>query len=131
MPWRPLPTPDGAGAGEPRAVADSLDRVARRLGVGRAATLPAVFDRWAELVGEGVAARAVPRSLRGTTLVVAVDDPSWATQLRWLEADLVARIGAQVGAGVVTALELVVRPASAEPRAPGRRPLGGDHDGPS
>ena len=131
MPWRPLNTPDGAGAGEPRAVGDSLDRVARRLGVGRAATLPAVFDRWAELVGEGVAARAVPRALRGTTLVVAVDDPSWATQLRWLEADLLARIGAHVGAGVVTDLELVVRPASGEPQASGRRPLGGDHDGPS
>jgi predicted nucleic acid-binding Zn ribbon protein len=131
MPWRPLDTPDGAGAGEPRVVGDSLDRVARRLGVGRAATLPAVFDRWAELVGEGVAARAVPRALRGTTLVVAVDDPSWATQLRWLEADLLARIGAQVGAGVVTDLELVVRPASGEPRASGRRPLGGDHDRPS
>ena len=112
MPWKPLPTPDGAGAGEPKAVGTSLDRVARRLGIERAATLPAVFQRWPQLVGEGVGARTRPQALRGTTLVVAVDDPSWATQLRWLEADLVARIAAELGPGVVTALELLVRPAS-------------------
>lgn len=112
MPWQPLGTPDGAGSGDPRPVEASLDRVARRLGVGRAATLPAVFERWAELVGEGIASRTQPRSLRGTTLVVAVDDPSWATQLRWLEGDLLAQIEGVLGAGVVTALELVVRPAS-------------------
>ena len=131
MPWQPLNTPDGAGAGEPRPVGTSLDRVARRLGVGRAATLPAVFDRWAELVGEGVAARAVPRVLRGTVLVVAVDDPSWATQLRWLEADLVARICAELGAGVVTGLDLVVRPASGDAEGSGTRGWRGDHGGPA
>lgn len=114
MPWQPLGTADGAGGGEPRAVGDSLDRVARRLGVARASTLPAVFERWPDLVGDGVAARTRPRALRGTTLVVAVDDPSWATQLRWLEADLIARISAELGAGVVTALDLVVRPASGD-----------------
>lgn len=112
MPWQPLGTPDGAGSGDPRSVGESLDRVARRLGVGRAATLPALFDRWPDLVGEPIAARTRPRSLRGTTLVVSVDDPSWATQLRWLERDLVTRIGRELGPGVVTALELVVRPAS-------------------
>jgi predicted nucleic acid-binding Zn ribbon protein len=112
MPWHPLPTADGAGSGDPEPVRTSLDRVARRLGVGRAATLPAVFGRWAELVGDGVAERTRPQALRGTTLVVAVDDPTWASQLRWLEADLVGRISAELGPGVVTALELVVRPAS-------------------
>jgi len=112
MPWQPLPTPDGAGAGEPTPVGASLDRVARRFGIRSATTLPAVFERWSDLVGEGVGARTTPRALRGTTLVVAVDDPSWATQLRWLEADLVARIGVELGPGVVTALELLVRPAS-------------------
>lgn len=114
MPWQPLGTPDGADAGEPRAVRDSLDRIARRLGVERAATLPVVFEHWSDLVGAGVGARTRPTSLRGTTLVVAVDDPSWATQLRWLEADLVARIATELGAGVVTALKLVVRPASSD-----------------
>jgi predicted nucleic acid-binding Zn ribbon protein len=131
MPWKPLNTPDGPGGGEPRPVGSSLDRVARRLGVDRAAILPVVFDRWSELVGEGVAARAVPRSLRGTTLVVAVDDPGWATQLRWLEADLVARIAEHLGVGVVTALELVVRPARSEGQASGERPGRGGHGAPT
>lgn len=112
MPWKSLNTPDGAGSGDPRSVGSSLDRVARRLGVGEASTLPTLFDGWQDLVGEGIASRTEPRSLRGTTLVVSVDDPSWATQLRWLESDVLARIEAVVGPGAVTGLELVVRPAS-------------------
>jgi predicted nucleic acid-binding Zn ribbon protein len=122
MPWHPLPTPDGSGAGEPEPVRASLDRIARRLGVGRAATLPAVFDRWAALVGEGVAERTRPRALRGTTLVVAVDDPTWASQLKWLEADLVRRIGEELGPGVVTSLDLVVRPVDPVPDDAPERP---------
>jgi predicted nucleic acid-binding Zn ribbon protein len=109
MPWHPLPTPDGAGGGDPEPVRTSLDRVARRFGVNREWAV--VFGRWAELVGDGVAERARPQAFRGTTLVVAVDDPTWASQLRWLEADLVGRIAAELGPGVVTALEFVVRPA--------------------
>lgn len=112
MPWRPLTTADGAGSGEPRPIGASLDRVAKRLGVDQAAVLPALFDRWADLVGEAIAARTEPRALKGTALVVAVDDPGWATQLRWLEADLLARIAAVIGPGVVSELRLVVRPAS-------------------
>ena len=71
------------------------------------------------------------KEARGTVLVVAVDDPSWATQLRWLEADLVARICAELGAGVVTGLDLVVRPGSGDPAGSGPRGWRGDHGGPA
>lgn len=112
MPWQPLGTADGDGGREPRPVRASLDRVAKRLGVGQAATLPILFDRWSELVGEGIAGHAAPRALRGTRLVVAVDDPGWATQLRWFEAELLDRLAGALGAGVVTTIDLVVRPAT-------------------
>ena len=50
----------------------------------------------------------VPASLRDATLVVTVDDPTWATQLRWFEADLVARLQAVVGADAVVGIEVRV-----------------------
>jgi predicted nucleic acid-binding Zn ribbon protein len=87
-------------------VGDSLDRVARSLGLA-----PALLTRWPELVGEGVAEHTRPRSLRDGTLVVAVDDPAWATQLRWLEADLVTRLGDVLGPGKVQRIEVRVRGA--------------------
>ena len=105
--WKPLP----GEVPEPRPVAASLDRVAASLGVPRATTLTQVFAAWPELVGESVAGHARPRSLRAGTLVVAVDEPAWATQLRWLEADLLTRLAEVLGVGAVTQIEVRVVPA--------------------
>ena len=102
--WKPLPgeKPD------PRPVGASLDRVAAAWGVPRASTLSSVFAAWPELVGETVAANAEPRSLKGGRLVVAVEQPAWATQLRWLEADLLRRLAEVLGPGEVTAIDVRV-----------------------
>ena len=104
--WSPLP---GQGR-EPRPVGDSLDRVASSLGVPRATTLSRVFASWPELVGDAVAAHARPRSLRTGTLVVAVDEPAWATQLKWLEGDLVRRLNEVLGEGQIERIEVRVQP---------------------
>jgi len=53
---------------------------------------------------------ARPTALHATTLVVAVEDPAWATQLRFLVTDLVHRCDDVVGTGVVTEVRVVVRP---------------------
>lgn len=103
--WRPLPEPS-----EPRPVGASLDRLAAGLGGGaaRATTLSTVFASWPDLVGEGVAAHSRPRALRDGRLAVTVDDPAWATQLRWLEADLLRRLVDVLGEGQVTAVDVRV-----------------------
>jgi hypothetical protein len=41
-----------------------------------------------------------PVKLDGTRLVVEVDEPAWATQLKFLEADLRARLHTTIGATV-------------------------------
>ena len=69
----------------------------------------AVFGCWAEVVGEQVAAHARPISLRDATLVVAVDQPGWATQLRFLEGDLRERLSTAPGGNGVVKIEFVVR----------------------
>jgi predicted nucleic acid-binding Zn ribbon protein len=105
--YQPLP---GQGS-EPKLVGASLDRVAASLGVPSATTLTTVFAAWADLVGASVAANSRPRSLQGGVLVVTVEQPGWATQLRWLEADLLVRLGEVLGSGEVTAIEVrVARP---------------------
>jgi predicted nucleic acid-binding Zn ribbon protein len=103
--WQPLP----GDKPDPRRVGESLDRVAASLGVPRASTLAGVFATWPDLVGESVAQHSRPRSLREGVLVVAVDEPAWATQLRWLEADLIARLDGALGAGQVTRIEVRVQ----------------------
>jgi predicted nucleic acid-binding Zn ribbon protein len=59
-----------------------------------------------------VAQHSRPRGVRNGVLDIAVDAPAWATQLRYLEADLVDRASRLVGPGVVAAVRISVDPGS-------------------
>ena len=51
-------------------------------------------------VGEAIAAHARIRSLRRGVLTIAVDAAPWATQLRYVETEIVARATVALGAEV-------------------------------
>jgi predicted nucleic acid-binding Zn ribbon protein len=91
-------------------VRESLAKVAGPLGASQP-QLSAVFGRWEELVGPVVAAHAKPVALQRGTLVVHVDEPGWATQLRFLSADVIGRIDAATEPGVVQRIDVRVRPS--------------------
>ena len=69
------------------AVTDSLELVVRGLRGASAKATAGVFGRWEDVVGEHVAAHARPVALDDGRLLVEVDEPGWATQLRYLEAE--------------------------------------------
>jgi predicted nucleic acid-binding Zn ribbon protein len=104
-PWRPLP-----GRPDPKPLTGSLDRISRSLGGPPAAALTTIFERWEDIVGAAVAAHSRPLALRRDTLTIAVDQPGWATQLTYLEADLKRRIDEVAGAGAVRRVKVAVRP---------------------
>ena len=106
MTWKPE-HPEESG---PRRVDASLGQLTRGLGMAGPGALRDVFGRWAEVVGPQIAAHARPVSLRERTLVVAVDQPGWATQLRYLEADLLGRLRDVAGAETLARIEVRVRP---------------------
>ena len=103
----PLPGRDDA---LPRPLADGLELVVRRLGSASVDATTELFSAWSELVGETVASSSRPVSLRDGVLVVAVDDPAWATQLRFLAPQLMGTFDERFGSGVVTSIEVRVRP---------------------
>jgi predicted nucleic acid-binding Zn ribbon protein len=85
-----------------------LDRALGRLGGVRAATLDGVFAHWEDVVGTQTAAHARPVTLRDGVLVVAVDQPAWATQLRLLGGSLLARLSEVAGPDAVRSIEVRV-----------------------
>ncbi len=107
MPWEPLPT---GRASEPAPIGAALDRVARSLGVASAESLTRLFSGWDDIVGADVAAHTRPVAVKADALVVAVDDPAWATQLRSLETLVLERVQAQLGDGTIRRLTVRVRP---------------------
>ena len=110
MPWQPLPS---QGEPDPEPVRDSVDRLLRSWGSASVAATGSVFADWDDIVGAQLAGHARPRSLRDGVLVVAVSDPAWATQLRFLEGELVARIGQSTGSDEVRAIQVRVQPGGA------------------
>lgn len=108
---------------EPVSLGDSLRDVVRSLrpetstsrtgGEGGrrgadAASMGGVFGRWDDAVGPAVASHVQPVKLDGTTLVVEVDDPAWATQVKFLEMTVRTRLKEVAG---VTVDRLEVRVA--------------------
>jgi predicted nucleic acid-binding Zn ribbon protein len=90
---------------EPVRLGDSLHDVVRLLrpdgrSESSSSALGGVFGRWEEAVGDALAAHVQPVKLDGTTLVVQVDDPAWATQLKFLEATLKRRLLEIAGATI-------------------------------
>ena len=75
----------------PTPLSETLDRVVKRLS-GAPAGSTSLLARWADLVGQDIADHATPVAVKAGELVLAVSDPVWASQLRWLEADLLRRI---------------------------------------
>ena len=103
--------PDDPERQEVRHVGDALGLIAGRLGLGSPGSIGAVLAAWPEVVGPAVAGNTTAKDVRDRTLTVEVDGPEWTTQLRYLEADVVARLTARVGPGVVERIRFVVRGA--------------------
>jgi len=81
----------------PRRIDESLDALSRELGQRGVGETAHLFSRWTEIVGAALAAHVTPLRLDGTTLVVQVDHPAWATQVRLLGGELLDRVGAIPG----------------------------------
>ena len=105
MSWRAAAQPDRS----PRPLRECLERVTHSLGGAPPGVLSALFCRWEEIAGPALAAHTRPLSVSRGELVLAVDDPAWRAHLRYLEGDLLQRVGAVVGEGAVTSVRLVVR----------------------
>ena len=81
----------------PVRLSDALGAVASHLGAGRPEVVRLVFGSWEDVVGPAVAAHVRPIRVDGDTLIVSADHPAWATQVRHLAPDILARLAAACG----------------------------------
>ncbi|GAB2524633.1 DUF721 family protein [Nocardia heshunensis] len=65
-----------------------------------------VFGRWSAVVGEDIASHATPISLENGILSIQAESTAWATQLRMFQSQILAKIAAAVGNGVVKQLKI-------------------------
>ncbi|BBY55868.1 DUF721 family protein [Mycobacterium koreense] len=91
---------------DPQPLDDAAADLAQRRGWTARVAEGSVFARWAALVGDDIAQHAHPTALRDGVLAIAAESTAWATQLRMMQAQLLAKIAAAVGDGVVTAVKI-------------------------
>jgi len=65
-----------------------------------------VMGSWPSVVGAQIADHASPSALHDGVLSVTAESTAWATQLRMMQAQLLAKIAAAVGDGIVTSLKI-------------------------
>jgi len=110
--WRRLNAPTGtwSGAGpdrsDPQPFGALIGRLVDERGWATRAAQASVLARWEHLVGAGIAAHSEPESLRDGVLIVAAESTAWATQLRLLAPRILAKLGSELGAGIVTTIRV-------------------------
>ena len=110
----------GGGAGEepyapkegkpPAPLEKLIGDVARRKGWGKRLEGARIHQHWAEIAGEQLAAHAEPVRLHGGVLVLRAESAAWATQVRYLTADLVRRANDVLGEGQVVSVQVIAGP---------------------
>ncbi len=96
---------------DPVSLGNALDGVVRSLRAPSSRVIGGVFGRWSEAVGEQIALHVRPLKLDQGVLTVEVDDPAWATQVKFLTPTIVARL-AEVAGATVTRVAVKVDPRS-------------------
>jgi predicted nucleic acid-binding Zn ribbon protein len=87
-----------------------MDALVRQIVTDQGWQAPLAYARlmgqWATIVGPDVAARCHPVSLTDGVLRISADSTAWATQLRFIAPQLLARITGEMPAGMVKRLTI-------------------------
>ena len=91
-------------ARDPQPLGATLRTWVAGAGAGADLTKATLFASWQKIVGPEIADHCSPVSLTDGELVVEAESTAWATQLRLLTRQILQRIRAEVGDGLVTGL---------------------------
>ena len=109
-PYRPVgpqssgPRPDDR---DPKLLAEAMDRLVESKGWTTDINVHTLLARWSTLVGSVNAAHSHPESYADTILTVRTESTVWATSLRSIAPQLVARLNDQLGDGTVTRIKVL------------------------
>ena len=96
---------------DPQLLDSTIGRLIDEQGWGTDVRVHGVFSRWEVLVGKEVAQHCTPESFdqteAGGKLVVRTDSTAWATQMKFLAAEVVRRLNEELGDGTVTVIEVL------------------------
>lgn len=91
---------------DPQTLDTTIGRLVTERGWRTDVAVHGVFSRWDQVVGHEVAEHVVPERYIDTELTVRADSTAWATQMRLLSGQVLARLNAELGHGTVTRMHV-------------------------
>jgi predicted nucleic acid-binding Zn ribbon protein len=76
------------------------------LAAPKADVVEQVFSDWQRLVGEVIAAHTRPKKIANGVLFIEVDDPAWASEMRWMSEELLERISTMLETVEITEISV-------------------------
>ncbi len=98
---------EDAGRGDPMPLGDALERVITDRGWSADVNVHLLMGRWAELVGPTVAEHSTPEAYTDKVLVVRTSSTAWASQLRLMDPQLLAKMNATLGDGTIKRVQVI------------------------
>lgn len=119
-----------SGAGpdprDPQPFGRLIGSVARQRGWDDRISEGTLFGMWEQIVGEDISSHATPTALDERVLHIRAESTAWATQLRYIQSQILAKIAERIGPGQVTSLRITGPKAPSwrkgERHVPGRGP---------
>lgn len=96
----------GPDARDPQPFGLMVGKVARKHGWEPRISEGTLFGMWPSIVGEDISAHAEPTRLEGTVLHISAASTAWATQLRYMQGQILAKIAKVIGHDKVTSLRI-------------------------
>ena len=100
------PPPQASGAHpddrDPKLLSEAMDRLVEAQGWATEINVRTLLARWPSLVGSVNAAHSQPESYVDSVLTVRAESTVWATSLRSIAPQLLARLNEQLGQRTVT-----------------------------
>ncbi|MVA74927.1 DUF721 domain-containing protein [Auraticoccus sp. F435] len=97
----------GKDARDPQLIGEALEALLERQGWSTTVNLHLLLGRWPALVGPVNAEHSRPEGYADGVLTVRADSTAWATSLRTMAPQLVARLNEQLGQGTVVRITVL------------------------
>jgi len=88
-----------------------LDQLVERRPLSSGLSLGRLARRWADVVGERLAAECVPFRMEGPVLLVRASSAAWAVQVRFLADEVARRANQVLGTEAVRTVSVLVEGA--------------------
>ena len=91
---------------DPELLGSALDKLVTESGWERETAMAKVLNSWDDIVGAEIADHCVPAGFEEGTLRLTAESTAWATQLRILQSQILAKIASEIGDGLVLKISI-------------------------